>query len=90
MHFLLLQQSPVYLETLFNQKVIQVSCGSRHSLFLFSSGSIASVGANDRGQLGLDSKIESVCVKNIPDMQDIGVIGCGNCHCLAADGKRRI
>lgn len=88
MFVVLQQQSPVYLETLFNQKVVQVACGARHSLFLFSSGLVASVGANDRGQLGLDSKTESVCIQNIPDLQDISVIGCGNCHSLAADGKR--
>ncbi|XP_031574986.1 serine/threonine-protein kinase Nek9-like [Actinia tenebrosa] len=84
------QVRPVYLETLFNQKILQVACGSRHSLFLFNSGSVASVGSNDRGQLGHSDKTDSVCIQRVADISNVFIIGCGNCHCLAADGEGNV
>lgn len=85
--YVFVQVRPVYLETLFNQKIHQVACGSRHSLFLFLSGSVASVGSNDRGQLGHSEKTDSVCIQKVADVQNVSIIGTGNCHCLAADSK---
>ena len=64
-----------------------MACGSRHSLFLFSTGAVTSVGANDRGQLGLDSKIDSACIQTVPDINGVCGIACGNCHCIAVDGE---
>ena len=79
--------SPVYVDTLLNRSVIQVACGARHTAFLFWDGKIASVGSNNKGQLGIGSCVDVVCPTNVTDLQNIVRVGCGNSHTLAADGE---
>ena len=79
--------SPVYVDTLLNRSVNQVACGARHTLFLFLDGRIASVGSNNKGQLGMDDRIDKECPSNVPDLHSISHIGCGSSHSLATDGE---
>ena len=87
-----MQMSPVYVDTLLNRSVTQVACGARHTVFLFWDGKVASVGGNNKGQLGIDSRNDVVCPSNVTDLQNnfIICIGCGNSHTLAADGEYSI
>ncbi|XP_032230239.2 uncharacterized protein LOC5505968 isoform X2 [Nematostella vectensis] len=84
------QLKPIYVDTLFNRKVLQVACGSRHSLFLFSNGHVAAVGCNNRGQIGIGNKTDTFCIQNVPDLTGVTVVACGNSHCLAADVQGQV
>lgn len=74
------------MDTLLRRPVSQVACGSRHSIFLFTSGQVAAVGVNNRGQIGCGDTVDVVCAKTIPEIPPVSVIACGNSHTLAADG----
>lgn len=39
-----------------NIKIVQIACGSRHTLFLTSKGEIYGKGLNEKGQLGIDPR----------------------------------
>jgi len=44
--------SPILVESLINQRVIQVSCGDNHTACLIASGALVTFGNNEVGQLG--------------------------------------
>ncbi|XP_059163322.1 X-linked retinitis pigmentosa GTPase regulator-like [Physella acuta] len=46
------QKVPCLLRYLLHRPVVQVSCGDKHSVFLFQHGVVATVGHNAHGQLG--------------------------------------
>ena len=80
------QLRPVFVDTLSHQMVSQVACGARHSVFLFTSGKVAAVGTNNRGQIGCGDTTDVICPKALLDLCDVSVIACGNSHSLAGDG----
>ena len=56
----------VRLPTFAQERVVQVACGSRHTLFLTQSGQAFGCGANDLGQLGTGGSLSEVAEARVP------------------------
>lgn len=72
-------------------QIVQISCGSCHSVALSDDGSVYSWGANDKGQLGEGSKIENnPTPKRILLVAKVTKISCGKHHTLAMTERGEI
>ncbi|XP_025077911.1 ultraviolet-B receptor UVR8-like [Pomacea canaliculata] len=67
---------------LVSRPVRQVSCGDKHSLFLFDDGDVAAVGNNAHGQIGDGGHQESVVPKPVELDHPVREITCGPNHNL--------
>nr|XP_006818715.1 PREDICTED: probable E3 ubiquitin-protein ligase HERC4-like [Saccoglossus kowalevskii] len=76
---------PRLIKSLEDMRVVQVACGSSHSLALTTNGQIYAWGANDHGQLGLGSKESMSKPTLVSSLQGLPVkqITCGRSHSFA-------
>lgn len=74
-------------------KIIDISCGLAHALFLSDSGKVFSWGSGGNGRLGLgdclDRSTEAVLITNLSHESIISV-QCGASHSLALSGKGQV
>ncbi|XP_072373732.1 uncharacterized protein [Scyliorhinus torazame] len=84
------QLEPHLLRSLFFGKVNQVACGERHTLFALENGKIAACGANNCGQIGIDSREETFVPRLIEELESVCKIACGANHNLAVTGDGKI
>ncbi|CAH0477391.1 unnamed protein product [Peronospora belbahrii] len=78
---------PTMLDGLFDEEVVAVSCGSRHTMALTANGTVYSCGWGSMGQLG-HGDLKSISVpQKITFFEDKGLvvsyISCGGCHSAA-------
>ena len=74
-----IQSRPVLVESLEGLPVIQVACGSHHSIALTASGFVFAFGRNNSGQLGLgdtDNKVLPNSVKYL-EGRNVCYVSCG-------------
>jgi hypothetical protein len=79
------QSIPIKVNGFNDEKVIQISCGLRHSLALTESGRVFSWGSNDFGQLGQNKTEDIVNEPSIVLLSTkipIKKISCGQSHSL--------
>ena len=63
--------------------VSAIACGNAHSLFLTSTGSLYSCGANDSGQLGLGNNTDTGTITPVTGLPgSVSSIACGSYHSL--------
>ncbi|XP_033108343.1 probable E3 ubiquitin-protein ligase HERC3 isoform X2 [Anneissia japonica] len=78
---------PRVIKSLSMEFIIQVSCGSNHTLALAKSGKVFAWGDNSRFQLGFSTNPEHTCAKptKIACLSDLPIkqISCGGDHSLA-------
>ncbi len=77
---------PAFIESLSNEFISSISCGSHHSLALTDEGEVYAWGQNRLGQIGnvSDSKTQLEPIKIfIVNMQRIIAISCGSLHSIA-------
>lgn len=74
---------PTLINHLKNLNIIQIGCGKGHSLFLTENNEVYACGNNERGQLGIGSRLK--WCKKLPkpkkivyDGPPVKKIGCGN------------
>ncbi|XP_055912225.1 probable E3 ubiquitin-protein ligase HERC4 isoform X2 [Eupeodes corollae] len=67
------------------QEIVQVSCGSTHTLFVTASGKVFSCGNNDNGQLGHELPTKRPQPLTVLENYDIKQVSCGANHSLALD-----
>ncbi|XP_025067554.1 RCC1 and BTB domain-containing protein 2 isoform X2 [Alligator sinensis] len=77
---------------LVNKKVIEVTCGSHHSMVLTSDGEVYAWGYNGNGQLGLGNTGNQPTPCRIAALQGIRVqqVACGYAHTLVLTDEGRI
>ena len=63
------------------EQILSIKCGAKHSGFLTDTGKVLMCGANNNGQLGLNSK-EHVSIATIVKIQSIEQIALGVSHTL--------
>jgi alpha-tubulin suppressor-like RCC1 family protein len=82
---------PTLVSSLQNQKIVQVSCGSKHTAFLTSTGAIYVCGLSDFGQLGLGpirvSADEPVLIEELKD-KVVTQIACGHYHSICITSNK--
>ena len=75
-----------------NQKIVEISTGFEHTLFLSSSGRVHAYGSNKCGQCGVDpvvlGKIHSPNI--VPFLYDIVSVSSGEDHNLCIDHKKAL
>ncbi|KXJ19610.1 ultraviolet-B receptor UVR8 [Exaiptasia diaphana] len=79
------ETSPRLVQGLDDIKVVQVSCGLKHTLVCSKNGKVFSFGNNDYGQLGVSdiaSTAKPVCVSALSDHL-IAKVACGDDHSAA-------
>ncbi|CAL1545062.1 unnamed protein product [Lymnaea stagnalis] len=81
------QTFPGLLRYLVHNPVSQVSCGDKHTLFLYRSGAVAAVGQNEHGQIGDGGRGESVVPKLVDLDCRVVSISSGSNHNLAVVGR---
>jgi alpha-tubulin suppressor-like RCC1 family protein len=59
-----------------------VSCGSTHSMFLKSNGTVLTCGSNSYGELGLETTIDTSIATQINSLSGIAKISAGYSHSL--------
>eukprot|EP01027_Heterolobosea_sp_BB2_P016989 GEZU01024110.1.p1 GENE.GEZU01024110.1~~GEZU01024110.1.p1 ORF type:complete len:180 (+),score=35.95 GEZU01024110.1:36-575(+) len=62
--------TPVHVEALVHEKVIQLVCGTNHNLALTESGKVYAWGAGTYGRLGIGSEIDQKVPTVIPNLLD--------------------
>ncbi|XP_065057220.1 uncharacterized protein LOC135685268 isoform X1 [Rhopilema esculentum] len=70
-------------------QVKDVACGARHTMYLTERGLVYASGANNRGQLGLGSKVETSVPQQVTKLPNlVKSIACGSFHslCLSEEG----
>ncbi|XP_050403705.1 uncharacterized protein LOC126819621 isoform X2 [Patella vulgata] len=77
------QLSPHHMKFSSHRPVQQITCGDKHSLFLFQDGSLAAVGSNLNGQIGSGDNMEAVIPKQVDLSEPIKSIASGANHNLA-------
>ncbi|XP_061409735.1 uncharacterized protein LOC133343844 isoform X1 [Lethenteron reissneri] len=76
--------------SLMGRRVEWVSCGERHSLFLFEDRRVAACGGNTFGQLGVGGRDEAVVARVIEDLEEVIRVACGTNHSLAVAPSGRL
>lgn len=78
------QWTPRLVRSLSSQFVVQVTAGYGHTLALTATGVVFSVGYNDRGQLGLGTRLNHSRFQHVRALQPVLVtdIACGSAHSL--------
>ena len=80
------QNTPILCSSLSNEDVIDIKCGSIHTLALTSNGDVLSCGNYIFGQLGREADTnKSSSFQKIEDFAKISRIECGNAHSLCID-----
>lgn len=64
--------------------VVDICCGSRHSLALVEGNSVYSFGSNDFGQLGLGYLSSNLKVPTKLGLEGVKLIACGSLHSVVA------
>ncbi|XP_067936621.1 E3 ubiquitin-protein ligase HERC2-like isoform X2 [Watersipora subatra] len=77
------ESEAVLLTAVQHSPVVQVACGDRHTVFLYESGCVATLGENNHGQLGTGYSTSSVSPQVLPDLDDVRLISSGYNHCMA-------
>ncbi|XP_067664696.1 uncharacterized protein [Haliotis asinina] len=80
------QLEPKLMKFLMYRHVSQVSSGDKHTLFLFSNGTLAAVGSNIHGQIGIGSREEAVVPRDVDIDKAVTYIASGANHNLAITG----
>eukprot|EP00347_Sterkiella_histriomuscorum_P015971 403354995 len=75
------RQKPTLIEELRDIKIVKVSCGARHTLFLANNGEVYSCGDGEKGQLGLGCFKKQLFPKKV-DTASIQEICGGELHSL--------
>jgi alpha-tubulin suppressor-like RCC1 family protein len=89
------QLIPIKVKGFKNERVVMISCGSRHSMALTECGHVYSWGENNFGQLGIGNTVKSYEPKFVAVIDEskrnvfIEKISCGYCHSLllSSDGN---
>ncbi|XP_071794911.1 uncharacterized protein [Asterias amurensis] len=76
------QVLPHKLSPIAHQKVKQIACGEKHTLFLYETGIVAACGSNSFGQLGCGDLEERVSPKSLESLEGVVYIACGANHSL--------
>ncbi|KAJ8380572.1 hypothetical protein SKAU_G00013500, partial [Synaphobranchus kaupii] len=84
------QLVPHLFRNLPSQRITQVACGDRHSLFALEDGSVAACGANDYGQIGTRCCEDATVPRFVEDLDNITSIACGANHNLALSDKGKL
>ncbi|XP_035234359.1 probable E3 ubiquitin-protein ligase HERC2 [Anguilla anguilla] len=84
------QLVPHLFRNLPSQRITQVACGDRHTLFALEDGSVAVCGANDYGQIGSRSCEDAAVPRFVEDLENITSIACGANHNLALSGNGKV
>ena len=74
---------PQMISVLSNKKVVQICCGTNHSLALTSDGQVFAWGRNTFGQVGDKSFFSLYFPVKANIDEKISAISCGSCHSLA-------
>ncbi|XP_046350491.2 uncharacterized protein LOC124131328 isoform X1 [Haliotis rufescens] len=77
------QLEPKLMKFLMYRHVSQVSSGDKHTLFLFSDGTLAAVGSNAHGQIGIGSREDAVVPRDVDIDKTVTYIASGANHNLA-------
>ncbi|OAF65447.1 hypothetical protein A3Q56_06827 [Intoshia linei] len=91
-----IQYIPSEIFKLTNKKIIQITSGCSHTLFLTENGSIYSCGGNDYGQLGYITDKENTDENYTPNIIEyfdsikVTMIACGSYHSAALSKKGRV
>lgn len=73
-----LQFTPQRVQALSGHNIVQVACGSDHTLALSSNGQVFTFGSNSHGQLGRNLQSENWSAEPTPlDFTNINFIACG-------------
>ena len=68
-------------------QVKDVACGARHTMYLTENGLVYASGANNRGQLGFGSKVETSVPQQVTKLPYlVKSIACGSFHSLCLSG----
>lgn len=75
---------PICIEVLNNRSIIDIQCGTKHTVVLTQWGVVYSFGSNKHGQLGTGDKNPRFVPTVVPQSQDAQVtsISCGALHTM--------
>ncbi|KAF4706063.1 HT and RLD domain containing E3 ubiquitin protein ligase [Perkinsus olseni] len=79
-----INQTPSIVRLTASHPIVQVACGSRHSLLLSSIGVVWACGDNKRGQLGVGGCKHSATPVIVEVLSGVRLLTCGEAHSIAS------
>ena len=83
------QNTPILCSSVSNEDVVDIKCGSIHTLILTSNGDLLSCGDNKFGQLGRETDDDySSSFQKIEELPEITRFECGNIYSICIDANK--